>query len=74
MPPQMRTIPWITAREWRTTGESFTVAADISGIVNQYGPGVYTIVVWAHLMGDDNVVSEYSIFHEVTPPDTYTWP
>ncbi|MCY4624818.1 MAG: CAP domain-containing protein [Chloroflexi bacterium] len=74
LPPVLHTVPWITAQTWRLGGDSFTVTADINSILNQYGPGVYTIVVWARLMGDDNVVSEYSIFHEVTPPDTYSWP
>ncbi|MDE2802514.1 MAG: CAP domain-containing protein [Chloroflexota bacterium] len=71
IPSATRTIPWITAQTWQFGSDSFTVDADIRGIFGQYGPGVYTIVVWAWLMGDDNVVSEYSIFHEITPPDTY---
>lgn len=72
LPPVTRTIPWITAQTWDFRGDFFNVTADIRGILSRYGPGVYTIMVWARLMGDDNVVSQYSIFHEITPPDGYS--
>ena len=61
-------VPWITASEMKVRGSTFSVKADI-GIVP---PGVYTIVVWAPLGSEREVVSEYSIFHGFTPPDTYT--
>ena len=61
-------VPWITADQWRVTDSAFSVTADIGDVP----PGVYTIVVWALIDGDDEVVSEYSIFHKITPPDTYT--
>ena len=60
------TVPWITASEWQASTD-FSVTADIGNLP----AGVYTIVVWAMLGGEREVVSEYSIFHEVTPPDTY---
>lgn len=62
------TVPWITAHQWRVTSNTFSVKADIGNVP----PGVYTIVVWALIGGEREVVSEYSIFHGVTPPDTYT--
>ena len=71
-PSVIRTIPWITGQSWRVSGDSFDVVADIGNITRQYGPGVYTIMVWARLMGGREVVSEYSIFHEIKPPDGYT--
>ena len=71
-PSVTRTIPWITAKTWSVRGDSFDVVADLNRIIGQYGPGVYTVMVWARLMGDDNVVSQYSIFHGITPPDGYT--
>ena len=71
LPPETRTVPWITAGAWVASDKSFEVRADINNILGQFGPGVYTIVVWARLMGDDEVVSEYSIFHGVTPPTGY---
>ena len=74
LPPETRIIPWITATSWDVRGESITARADIDNILNQYGPGVYTVIVWALLDGEEIVVSEYSIFHEITPPETYSWP
>ena len=47
---------------------TFSVKADIGNAP----PGVYTVVVWAPLGGEREVVSEYSIFYRITPPDTYT--
>ena len=64
-------VPWVTARSWRADGASFEVNADIGGLLSRYGNGVYTVLVWAALGGEDLVISEYSIFHGVTPPDTY---
>ncbi len=61
-------VPWITASEWRVSANAFSVTADIGSVPD----GVYTIVVWAPIGGDREVVSEYSIFHGITPPDTYT--
>ena len=41
----------------------------------EYGPGVYTVAVLAELEGigqyDHEVISEYSIFHEVAVPRGY---
>ena len=68
---QSITVPWITASEWTATGTTFLVKADISQILNRHGDGVYTLTVWGKLGGEDVVISEYSIFHGVTPPDTY---
>ena len=62
------TVPWITATEWHVGANTFSVTADIGDVP----PGVYTIVVWAPIDGDDEIISQYSIFHGITPPDTYT--
>ena len=62
------TVPWITGSEWHVGRNSFSVKADIGDVP----PGVYTILVWAPLGGEREVVSRYSIFHNITPPDTYT--
>ena len=32
---------------------------------------MYTVLVWGKLNGEDVVISEYSIFQGITPPDTY---
>ena len=53
---------WITATHWEVTDETFSVTADISDLLTQHGNGVYTIVVWAQINGEDVPISEYSIF------------
>ena len=64
-------IPWITAAEWRVGGDRFAVRADLTVLLRRFGAGVYTVAVWGSIGGEDAVISEYSIFHGVTPPDTY---
>ena len=64
-------VPWITARKWSVREGSFSVTADLSDLIAEHSDGVYTILVWGKLGIEDKVVSEYSIFHGVTPPDTY---
>ena len=65
------TVPWITALEWTARGETFSVTADLRDLLAKYGKGVYSLIVWANIGSEDVVVSEYSIFYGVTPPDTY---
>ena len=67
MVPESITVPWITASVWNAVGTEFSVKANMGSLP----AGVYTVIVWAPLGGEDIVISEYSIFHEVTPPDTY---
>ncbi len=69
LPPM--TVPWITASEWTASGAAFSIVADIRGLLSEYGPGVYTILLWGEIGGEDVPVSQYSIFHQVEPPSTY---
>lgn len=69
---QSVTLPWITASEWTASGETFTVRADISDLLREHGNGVYSVTIWGTIAGEDAVISEYSIFHGITPPDTYS--
>ena len=64
-------MPWITARTWKVTADPFSITADLSEVVDDCGPGVYSIVVWGAIGGEDVVILEYSIFYQVTPPETY---
>lgn len=66
------TVPWITALEWMAKGNEFSVRADLSGLLSKYGDGVYSLKVWGGIGNERLVISEFSIFHGVTPPDTYT--
>ena len=70
---QIITVPWITASKWVTRGTDFAVTADISKLFSKYGPGVYTILLWGEMDGEDVPVSQYSVFHEVEPPDAYNF-
>ena len=65
------TVPWINAGKFRVGGGAFDVEADISQVLSKHGEGVYSVIVWGLIDGQDTVISEYSIFHGVTPPDTY---
>lgn len=61
-PPYSIQVPWITATDWYVTDDSFTIEANISDLLTQYGNGVYSIVVWGQINGNDVPISEYSIF------------
>lgn len=63
---------WITASEWTTVGEKFVIRADLRGLLSKYGDGVYSLMVWGSIGGERLVISQYSMFHGITPPDTYT--
>lgn len=71
MPDQTITVPWITASKWTARGTDFAVTANIGKLLSKYGPGIYTILVWSEIAGDDVPISEYSIFHKAEPPNTY---
>ena len=68
---QSITLPWITALEWTARGEMFSVTADLGDLLAKYGKGVYSFIVWGSIGSEDVVISQYSIFHDVAPPDTY---
>ena len=63
---------WIAASEWTASGAAFAVRADISTLLQQHGSGVYSITIWGTIAGERAVISKYSIFHGITPPDTYS--
>ena len=62
------TVPWITANRMSVSGDKVEVRASLREVLAEHGAGVYSIIMWDGL---DMVISEYSIFHDVTPPDTY---
>ena len=56
----------VTASEWGVdtgTGE-FRVVADVSKVLEHYGPGVYSVAVFGLIDGEQDIVSEYSILWE----------
>ena len=68
---QTITVPWITASKWTARGTDFSVTANIGKLLSKHGPGVYTVLLWGEMNGEDVPISQYSIFYEVAPPDTY---
>ena len=65
-------LPWVTAREWTSQGSNFRVRADVGDILAEHGDGVYTVMLWGKIDGQDVVISQYSIFHRVNPPSSYS--
>lgn len=55
-------VPWITAKSWAVNSQSFRVQADLSEVVDDHGPGVYTIIVWGISEGESVALTNYSIF------------
>ena len=58
------TVPWITASDWIAAYDQFSVTADISALLDQHGNGIYTIVAWSKIDGEQVPISVYSIFLE----------
>ncbi len=69
--PETITVPWITALESTAKGKDFSVAADLSDVLAKHGDGAYSLIVLGSIGAERVVISQYSIFHDVTPPDTY---
>ena len=53
----------VTASRWDVDTDTggFRVVADISKVLDHYGPGVYNVIVWGLIDGKLDLVSEYSI-------------
>ncbi len=67
----VKTASWTLADQWEIGTTSFEVTANLRNLLDQHGPGVYSVMTRAILGGESQIVSYYSIFHEVEPPDTY---
>ena len=48
-------------------GRAFDLQADLGALIDEYGAGVYTVQVYIR----GRIISQYSIFHGIAPPDTY---
>ena len=73
-PPQplsFITVPYITALAYTTHNKGFSFRADLSDLLSKHGDGVYSFMIWGEIRGEVVVISQYSIFHGVTPPNTY---
>ena len=68
MPAVMQAI---TASSWKVGNSGFRVIANLGSVLNKHGPGVYTVVLWGEVGGDFEVISKFSIFHNVPRPAGY---
>ena len=68
LPAVMRAV---TASRWRANRGEFKITADFGNVLAKHGPGVYTVVLWGEVNGDNEVISEYSIFHGIPRPGGY---
>ena len=57
-----RAVSLLPTNQWQIEGNSFSIEADVSELINQYGDGVYTINLWAAIDGTEVLISEFSIF------------
>ena len=64
-------IPYINADEWLVTEESFSIQAHIPELLATWGPGVYTVLVYGPVGGEDTLILEYPIFYGIDRPATY---
>ena len=59
---RLKTVPWITATTWRDSEQDFEVEANISSVLNDLGPGVYTLIIWGNAEGELVPLTKYSLF------------
>ena len=64
-------VPWLDASIWKLRTDSFDVRVNVKSVLKTHGSGIYTVVLWANIDGDQEVVSEYPIFYETKLPDGY---
>ena len=67
-------VPFDEASMWRVSGNDFSIGANLETLLGRNGPGVYTIILWGVVNGEDVPVMEYPIFYEnpqgFVPPPT----
>ena len=55
-------VVFTAASEWAVQGSTLAVRADISAVIDRYGPGVYTIEVASEVDSESIVLSQHSMF------------
>lgn len=58
----LKLVPWTVADAWDVSGDSLAVKADISAVIDDLGPGVYTVYIWGKADDEDVVLAKYSVF------------
>ena len=62
MAPGIALVPWTVADTWRLSGSTFAVRADISEVIDERGPGVYTVAIWGSHAEGLKQLTNYSVF------------
>lgn len=75
MRPETSTLYKIVAQGLGVSknGQSFDIKADIAPILAHYGPGIYTLSLWAAIGPETEMVAEYPIWWRATPPDDHPY-
>ena len=58
----VKAVPWTTTTTWRDSGQNFEVEVNISSVLNDLGPGVYTLIIWGNAGGESIPLTKYSLF------------
>ena len=61
---QSAAVPWTTATQWEVAGPAFSIAADLSPVLEKFGPGVYTVQIWGKQDEERAPLTNYAIFVE----------
>lgn len=69
--PYVTTVPYIEADRWSHTGDRLSMSANIERLLQEHGPGVYTLTVWGVAKGEDVPLSTYSLFYLTDAPPGY---
>jgi hypothetical protein len=64
LPDEVGQVFWVDAIAYKVRDTVFDVGADISRYLAQYGPGVYTVVIWGDRRGESVALTNYSVFVE----------
>jgi uncharacterized protein YkwD len=65
LPDYTGQVPSVDANLYEVQGSSFNIAVDVSKYTQEYGQGVYTIVIWGESSDGDTVpLTNFSIFRE----------
>ena len=55
-------VPWTTAQRWEQSGPAFAVQADLTGVLQAQGPGVYTLQMWGRRGQERAPLTNYALF------------
>ncbi len=68
------TIAKVRMSRWELDGDRFAISADLGGVLEAHGSGVYEVNVFGVLDGNVDLISRYSIFHGIPRPAGYGLP